>query len=379
MAYISTKEAAAQWQVSDRQVRKWCVSGAIPGCLQAGRSWQIPANALKPTDKRTREGKQVPVNHDHLELIMNAEYCLHAPPSLINDNDRILCELSDLMLQGHLREVLERVKAFYYGSSNDYMLAALFLHFTVAVYLGEQADVESVGLSIQKLLETGRYPLTLAYMALHRGIDNHDIAYMNIPPESLSVMLYRSMRLQLVHCGQPENGPLPIHMELYTKHLELLNNTEVLAYAHAQVASYYYFLGNDELHDLHVEKALEIILPRKWYLIIAEHSLFVDWHLEKYVDADTRAIIQALANQLSDQMIKHPFEESFKRDNDYESYRLFKLAFLLVGKKTREEACEILDLSMYQIKRYTAKLYELSGTDNRKDFAEFWVKQVEKI
>ena len=52
MMYISVKQAAERWGISDRRVRLLCSEGKIPGVTREGRSWKIPSNAKKPEDGR---------------------------------------------------------------------------------------------------------------------------------------------------------------------------------------------------------------------------------------------------------------------------------------------------------------------------------------
>ena len=58
-SYINTKEAAARWGITDRQVSNLCKEGAIPGAEKKGRSWIIPADAQKPADKRIKTGAYI--------------------------------------------------------------------------------------------------------------------------------------------------------------------------------------------------------------------------------------------------------------------------------------------------------------------------------
>lgn len=50
--FITVKQAAEKWGISDRRVRILCAEGKIPGAYQQGRGWKIPADAMKPTDGR---------------------------------------------------------------------------------------------------------------------------------------------------------------------------------------------------------------------------------------------------------------------------------------------------------------------------------------
>ena len=56
MDYMSAKEAAGKWNISDRRVRTLCSQGKIPGAIKTGKSYQIPAEASKPPDGRKRAG-----------------------------------------------------------------------------------------------------------------------------------------------------------------------------------------------------------------------------------------------------------------------------------------------------------------------------------
>lgn len=49
--YISVKEAAEKWLVSERAVRKYCAENRIAGAVLKGKTWQIPVDARKPERK----------------------------------------------------------------------------------------------------------------------------------------------------------------------------------------------------------------------------------------------------------------------------------------------------------------------------------------
>lgn len=51
-SYISTREAAEKWEVSERRISQYCAEGRIPGAQRFGKSWAIPADAEKPKDPR---------------------------------------------------------------------------------------------------------------------------------------------------------------------------------------------------------------------------------------------------------------------------------------------------------------------------------------
>ena len=54
--YISVRDAATRWNITERQVQKLCVMGRIKGVTRFANAWAIPAEAPKPT----RTGKLKP-------------------------------------------------------------------------------------------------------------------------------------------------------------------------------------------------------------------------------------------------------------------------------------------------------------------------------
>ena len=53
LSYISAKEAAEKWNISQRRVATLCSEERISGAMMVGNMWIIPVNAEKPIDKRT--------------------------------------------------------------------------------------------------------------------------------------------------------------------------------------------------------------------------------------------------------------------------------------------------------------------------------------
>jgi len=53
LSYISAKEAAEKWNISQRRVAILCSEKRIKGAMMVGNMWIIPSNAEKPVDKRT--------------------------------------------------------------------------------------------------------------------------------------------------------------------------------------------------------------------------------------------------------------------------------------------------------------------------------------
>lgn len=52
MEFMTTKEAVEKWNISERRIRQLLQDGRIDGAVKVGNSWNIPADADKPVDKR---------------------------------------------------------------------------------------------------------------------------------------------------------------------------------------------------------------------------------------------------------------------------------------------------------------------------------------
>ena len=58
MDYVTPKDKAAEWGLTQRRVEILCGNGRIPGAYRLGRVWAIPKDAQKPLDGRTRQAKE---------------------------------------------------------------------------------------------------------------------------------------------------------------------------------------------------------------------------------------------------------------------------------------------------------------------------------
>lgn len=57
--FMTVKQAAEKWGVSDRRIRVLCSEGKIAGAYQEGRGWKIPIDACKPADGRYKSKESI--------------------------------------------------------------------------------------------------------------------------------------------------------------------------------------------------------------------------------------------------------------------------------------------------------------------------------
>ena len=83
-SYLSIREAAEKWGVSQRRINQYCSEGRIPGAQRFGKSWAIPEDAEKPVDPRQsrRQAQSAP-----------AEAAAGGPIALVEEGDIIAIDI----------------------------------------------------------------------------------------------------------------------------------------------------------------------------------------------------------------------------------------------------------------------------------------------
>lgn len=54
MKFLSVSQISKKWNVADRTIRNYCVQGKIKGAFLTGKTWNIPADAVKPVRCKTK-------------------------------------------------------------------------------------------------------------------------------------------------------------------------------------------------------------------------------------------------------------------------------------------------------------------------------------
>lgn len=55
MSFLTVKEIAELWGISERSVRNYCAEGRVPDAFRDGKSWKIPEDAVKPERSNKRQ------------------------------------------------------------------------------------------------------------------------------------------------------------------------------------------------------------------------------------------------------------------------------------------------------------------------------------
>jgi len=57
--WITPREAAEKWGITERRVQVLCANGKVKGVVRLKGGWLMPKDAPKPTDGRTKAAREV--------------------------------------------------------------------------------------------------------------------------------------------------------------------------------------------------------------------------------------------------------------------------------------------------------------------------------
>ncbi len=318
MEYLKIDEIAQKWGVGVRRVQLLCASGKIEGAVRFGRDWMIPKDAKKPVDGRTRAGRN-PTNED-MPLPRKTPFLYmtdlyHKPgtadavgESLAYHHEaQVLFEAEVAYSRGQIDKVYESANYLLSKHSGFYaVISAGMLLAMCAVWKGDismwrkakvhiaeapaksdtdrdmmQLAISAVDImlynvqSFPKWFQTGcfepidkdAYPAAQVYYAKFLYAIAYSVATgtLKLPGAAgLYVMTSVPYTLEPMICWANEKNT--VMSEIYLR---------------LTCAAVYHNYGNDTEAVRHIDRALALALPDKFYGVLAEYCRTLDTLMEK--------------------------------------------------------------------------------------------------
>lgn len=134
MEWISVKQAALCWNVSERRVQDYLKQGRIPGAQKCGSRYLLPANAQKPDDPRkSRAGRPRPLQ-PRLLLLFSISFDPAKWPAWVEDELRVQAESELAYFSGDFEAALCAYHTT--GSESPCRVSALTIAAGAALSLG---------------------------------------------------------------------------------------------------------------------------------------------------------------------------------------------------------------------------------------------------
>ena len=334
MEYMRIDEIAKKWGIGVRRVQLLCAGGKIEGAVRFGRDWMIPKDAKKPADGRTKAGRtlakeDMPLPRKTPFLYMTDLY--HTPgtadevgESLAYHHEaQVLFEAEVAYSRGDINKVYESANYLLNKHSGFYaVLSAGMLLAQCAIWKGDiymwrkakvhiaeapaqndydrdamQLAISAVDImlyhveSFPKWFQTGcfepihkdAYPAAKVYYAKFLYAIAYSVATGALKlegAEGLYVMSSVPYTLEPMICWANEKNT--VMSEIYLR---------------LTCAAVYHNYGNDTEAIRHIDRALTLALPDKFYGVLAEYCRALDSLMEKrltLVDASAWAEVKKL-------------------------------------------------------------------------------------
>lgn len=320
MQYITAAQAAEKWELTVRRIQDLCRNNQIHGAVRWGRDWMIPADAHRPADRRRKQAVQtindsVQLPRKHPAIILSNLY--HHPGSA----DQVAAEMQDMPLAAKLfsaflaymrgeiaasealaREILQQECGhdLQIGCGLVLTFCALFKGDFTAWNQAKQYIAEApchntrdrnavdfwLAAAESELRETTTFPIWFM-----RG--SFDI----LPGDSFpSARFYylRYLHLQGHEYAMGQHGAADAQTQMgffsfVAEPLIAQNHKEGALvselYTRLICACSYHDLGNDAMARHHLDLAIQLALPDKLYMPLAEYRRQLDFLMDERIAA----------------------------------------------------------------------------------------------
>ncbi|MBQ7338746.1 MAG: hypothetical protein IJW40_09885 [Clostridia bacterium] len=318
MDYIGINEAANRWGLSKRFVQFLCSNGRIEGATRLGRAWMIPKDAAKPVDGRTKAARaehdaDMPLPRKTPFLYMTDLY--HTPgtadevgESLTYNHEAQVLFLAEVAYsRGEIDKVYDSANYLLSKHSGFYaVLSAGMLLAMCAIWKGDIDMWRKAKIHISEAPAKNDYDRDTMQLAIS-AVDIMLYSVQNFPKwfqigcfEPLhkdaypAAKVYYAKFLYTVAYSVATNAlKLPGAQGLYVMTsvpytLEPMicwanekNTVMSEIYLRLTCAAVYHNAGNDTEAFRHIDRALALALPDKFYGVLAEYCRALDSLMEK--------------------------------------------------------------------------------------------------
>lgn len=316
--YIKIEEAAKNFGVTPRRVQALCAGGKLRGAIRVGREWLIPADTKRPVDGRTKAGREareedMPLPRKTPFLYMSDLYNIPGTADSVgeslsyNHEAQVLFEAEVAYSRGEIDKVyasanylLDKHSGFYAVLSAGMLLAMcaiwkgdINMWRKAKIHIAEAPakndnDRDAILLAISAVdimlysvrsfpkwfqigcfepLHKDAYPAAKVYYAKFLYAIAYSVATGTLKlsgAEGLYVMTSVPYTIEPMICWANEQNT--VMSEIYLR---------------LTCAAVYHNCGKDDEAIRHIDKALALALPDKFYGVLAEYCRALDTLIEK--------------------------------------------------------------------------------------------------
>lgn len=408
MEYLTAKQTGEKWGITLRRIQELCRTGKIGGVVRHGREWMIPADAPRPVDRRRREHKDTDTNA--LMPRRSPFIAMTDLYSIPGSADRVYASLSDRpetaalfgaqisLYRGEFDKAYHTAQHFLKSNFtyNKQVGAGLLLS-RCAVFKG---DISLWRDARKYIYETPcsnpeeKKDLEFWLAAADSGI--HDIVnypewfsmgcFDPLPRDSYPAARYYYLRYHYTLARQhsmDKDGTVPHALFMYLLPVTgepLISQTRsdgaILAeiYLLLTCAVAYHITNRDDLAIKHIDRAIDLSVPDRLLVPLAEHRRPLDFLLDERINAKAPQYlkkIRALAKTINDGWTKlhnsvlgHTISSEF-------TTREYEVARLAVYGFSNKEIADQLKISVNSVKHALRTAMDKTGANRRSDLNRY--------
>ena len=409
MKYISAQEAANKWGLTVRRVQDLCKNHAIDGAVRWGRGWMIPDDANRPTDRRKKQQEEKVVSiailpRKNPAIIFSNIYNTPGSADSVADNmtDRpVAAKLFRAQIafcRGDLvtcRQIAQSLLALPRG--HDLQIGCGVILGLCAICEGDQALWKEAKKQIAtahckderdrlavdfwlaalecELREVGTFPDWFA-------MGQFDI----LPGDSFPVARYYYLRfLNLMgkeyamgHRGTPDAQSKMEVLSYVAEPLIAQSKKEGAliseAYQRLITASSYHDLGNDAMAVRHLDIAIDLLLPDKLYMLLAEYRRQLDFLMDERISRKDPSAVAKVKNLnrrfLSGWTVLQKDVRGKAISNELTT-REREAAKLAAFGLSNNEIADRLNISLNTVKQSLRIAMDKTGAERRSDLSKY--------
>lgn len=408
MQYITAAEAAKKWGLTVRRVQDMCRGHAIHGAVRWGRDWMIPADASRPADRR----KKLPVSktatiavlpRKNPAIVFSNIYHIPGTADAVADS---LTEQRPVAAQlfraqiaycrgdmGTCRTIVESLQDIPKGHDLQIGCGVILgncalVDGDVALWRKAKAEIATAHCHDERdrmavdfwlamleceLRETDTFPLWFA----HGQFDM-------LPGDSFPVMRYYYLRFlhlrgnehAMGHRGAPDAQNKMSLFSCVAEPLIAQSKKEGAliseAYQRLVAACSYHDLNMDSVAIRHLDIAIDLLLPDKLYMILAEYRRQLDFLMDERLsarDPAAAAAVKSLNKRFLSGWTALQIAERKKTITNELTTREREVAKLAAFGFSNQEIADRLNISVNTVKQALRNAMDKTGAQRRTDLA----------
>ncbi len=394
MEYLSVKEAAKKWNISERKIQQYCAAGKIEGAEKFSGAWAIPADAVKPADidKEIKNNDMVISGRIPMPL-MNTAFALghglDAVKSIDDPELRKLALAEYYYFSGQAEKAVEQAELFLTNPDIALRLSACWIYGYANLATGHIQQARYALAEVQHTLEVMDENTPVETKALAACIGVGASVLLHLPlPEGLSCtadtlrllpmgLRYFALYVQAHYAYLQEDYSGCVGMVETVLALQTEIYPIPTIYLHLVATMAYMSLKQQEKAKKHLLAAWELARPDDLIEAFGEHHGLLGGMLEAVLRKDSPEDFKRIIE------ITYSFSAGWRKihnpDTGHEvadnlTTTEFAIAMLAARGWTNQEIGEHLDITANTVKTHISKALQKLNIKHRKELQRYMLK-----